>query len=111
MRVVPEEKKAQIREALLQGTTHSECVSKFGTTYKTVARIAESIKISCPNCGKVPPVGSKFCNCCGKKLMTEREEAIVGLKKAAGLCAGAVFADEIREAIFAAVKYLEGRGE
>lgn len=86
-----------------------QIAAKWGISPQSVHAIKRKNIPVCPKCGNALPAGSKFCNLCGAKILTEREQVAENLKKAAGLCAGSINADEIRQAIFAAVKFLEDK--
>lgn len=89
--------------------TIRQIADKWGVSSQTVQKIKKERVPVCPKCGNALPAGSKFCNLCGAKILTEKEQVAENLKKAAGLCAGCINADEIRQAIFAAVKFLEDK--
>lgn len=89
--------------------TREKIADKWEIHVQSVYKIARENIPVCPKCGNSLPVRSKFCNLCGTKVLTEKEQVAENLKKAAGLCAGCINADEIRQAIFAAVKFLEDK--
>ncbi len=89
--------------------TIKEIAAKWEISAMSVTNIKRASTPVCLNCGRGLPIGSKFCNLCGSKVLTEKEQVVENLKKAAGLCAGSINADEIRQSIFAAVKFLEDK--
>lgn len=84
-----------------------EIANKWGCCVSSVHKVVNQNTPLCSKCGNVAPAGSKFCNICGTHILTKKERVAENLKKAAGLCAGCINADEIRQAIFDAVNFLE----
>ena len=110
MKKISNDKIAGILQDIAEGKlTREKIADKWEIHVQSVYKIARENIPVCPKCGNALPAGSKFCNLCGAKILTEKEQVAENLKKAAGLCAGCINADEIRQAIFAAVKFLEDK--
>lgn len=115
MRGIPTspDKIARIKELKAQGLTAAKIADQLdltiGTVYEYTRKPQESRQYKC-DCGNVAPKGSKFCNVCGKKILSEAGKLIEALNKLKKL-EGSIPSSEVQQyhsTILAAVKYIEG---
>lgn len=102
-----------IKKLKAEGLTAVKIADQLGLTLSTVyeytRKSKESRQYKC-DCGNVAPKGSKFCNVCGKKILSEAGKLVEALNKLKKL-EGSIPLNEVQQyhsTILAAIKYIEG---